>query len=216
MVIDRILGLLALFILASIAGGFAWAVAGSDVRKLIVAAWLAVIAGVLVLTAIFTQALSRMFPLWKPGQGRLGLIVTELREMSTSYRGRLDVVFGCGALSVFIHSLNVIAFFLVGQMLFPTMTTTLGQHFLMVPLTLFTMAVPLPFGALGLSEEVGRQLFMLVGHPNGDLAMIGFRVLMYTGGLCAACVYLARLKEARELTAAAHHIEEELLEGATS
>ena len=55
--------------------------------------------------------------------------------------------FGCLALSVFVHALNVVAFFLVGCMLYPEMPTTLAQHFSMVPLTLFTMAVPLPFGA---------------------------------------------------------------------
>ena len=33
-----------------------------DVRKLIVAAWVAVLAGVLVLAAIFAQAFTRMFP----------------------------------------------------------------------------------------------------------------------------------------------------------
>ena len=104
--------------------------------------------------------------------------------MSTTYRGRLDVVLGCLALSVCIHGLNVLAFYLVGWMLFPAMKTTLAQHFLMVPLTLFSMAVPLPFGALGLSEGVAEQLFKLVGHPNGALAMMGFRVLMYVGGLC--------------------------------
>ena len=71
-------------------------------------------------------------------------------------------------------------------MLFPAMTTTLAQHFLMVPLTLFTMAVPLPFGALGLTEGVGDQLFKLVNHPSGGLAMMGFRVLMYGGGLVGA------------------------------
>ena len=81
------------------------------------------------------------------------------------------------------------------------MTTTLAQHFLMVPLTLFTLAVPLPFGALGLTELVGGQLFKLVGHPDGELAMMGFRVLMYGAGLVCACVYLAKLKEVRELTA---------------
>ena len=83
----------------------------------------------------------------------------------------------------------------------------------MVPLTLFSMAVPLPFGALGLSEEVGQQLFKLVGHPSGALAMMGFRVLMYAGGLVGACVYLWNLKEVRALTASAHEIEEEILEG---
>jgi hypothetical protein len=98
-------------------------------------------------------------------------------------------------------------------MLFPAMTTTIAQHFLLVPLTLFTMAVPLPFGALGLSESVADQLFKLVQHPSGFLAMMGFRVVMYGGALIGALVYLARLKEVRGLTAAAHQIEEELSEG---
>ena len=57
------------------------------------------------------------------------------------------------------------------------------------------------------------QLFKLVGHPDGALAMMGFRVLMYGGGLWVRCVYLAKLKEVRGLTASARHIEDELLEG---
>ena len=73
--------------------------------------------------------------------------------------------------------------------------------------------MPLPFGALGLSEGVGQQLFNLVGHPSGALAMMGFRVLMYAGGLIGACVYLWNLKEVRALTASAQNIEEEMLEG---
>ncbi len=62
MVIDRILGLLGLFILAAIAGGLAWTTAPTDVRQLIVAAWVATGMGVLVLAAIFSQALTRLFP----------------------------------------------------------------------------------------------------------------------------------------------------------
>ena len=44
---------------------------------------------------------------------------------------------------------------------------------------------------------MGQQLFKLVGHPSGALAMMGFRVLMYAGGLVGACVYLWNLKEVR-------------------
>ena len=83
----------------------------------------------------------------------------------------------------------------------------------MVPLTLFTMVVPIPFGALGVSEEVANQLGKLVGHPGGALAMLAFRVLMYACGLISACVYLANLRQVRSLTAEAHHLEEELEEG---
>jgi glycosyltransferase 2 family protein len=213
MVIDRIVGLLGLFILASIAGAFAWELATTDVRKLIMAAWLAVAAGLLVLFVIFSQVLTRIFPQLTRGHSRLSLIVSELSEMSTTYRGRLGVVVGAAAISVCTHGLNVVAFYLVGRMLFPDMPTTLAEHFLMVPLTLFSMAVPLPFGALGLSEEVGQELFKLVRHPSGALAMMGFRVLMYAGAGIGACVYLWNLKEIRELTASAHEIEEEMLDG---
>jgi uncharacterized protein (TIRG00374 family) len=213
MVIDRILGLLGLFILAAVAGGFAWQLATPDVRKLIMAAWVAVVLGVLVLGVIFSQILTRMFPQLTRGHSRLSLIISELREMSTTYRGRLDLVLGATVLSACNHALNVVAFYIVGRMLFPSMPTTLVQHFLLVPLTLFSTAVPLPFGALGLSEEVGQQLFQLVDHPSGALAMMGFRVLMYAGGLVGACVYLWNLKEVRSLTASAHDIEDQIAEG---
>jgi glycosyltransferase 2 family protein len=213
MVIDRIVGLLGLFILATIAGALAWTRTSGDVTKLIVAAWIATGLGVLALAVIFGQVITRIFPQLGMGHPRVGLIMSELKEMSTTYSRRLGVVAFCGLMSMVGHSLNVLAFYLVGRMLFPAMTTTLVDHFLMVPLTLFTMAVPLPFGALGLTEEVSEQLLNRVGHPSGALTMMGFRVLMYAGALIGACVYLAKLKDVRGLTASAHQIEEELIEG---
>jgi uncharacterized membrane protein YbhN (UPF0104 family) len=216
MVIDRILGLLGLFALATIAGALIWGSAPTDVRRLIVAAWVLTAMCLLLLAAIFAQAITRMFPGLGRGHSRLALITAELKEMSTTYRRRLDVVGFCGLMAMGNHTLNVLAFYLVGRMFFPAMATTLAQHFLLVPLTLFTTAVPLPFGALGLSEGVADQVFTLVNHPSGFLAMMGFRVVMYGSGLVGAIVYLARLKEVRGLTAEAHHIEEEIVEGELS
>ncbi|QEH37455.1 hypothetical protein OJF2_60460 [Aquisphaera giovannonii] len=219
MVIDRIVGLLGLFVLAAIAGGVFWSSAPVEIRRLIVAAWIATAAGFGLLAVILFQLVSRLVPGFgaaKPGHahGRLAGVATELTAMSTTYRNRLDVVAAGVLLSVVGHALNVLAFYLMSRMLFPdNLPTTLGQHYLMVPLTLFTMVVPLPFGALGLSEGVGDQIGNLVGHPGGALAMLGFRVLMYACGLISACVYLANLREVRGLSAEAHHIEEELEEG---
>ncbi len=212
MVIDRIIGLLGLFMLATIAGAIVWSTAPSYVQRLIVAAWTLTGAGFVLLALIFAQAFTRMFPGLGRGKGKLHVITAELNEMSTTYRRRLDVVGVCGLMAMCNHTLNVLAFYLVGLMLYPSMPTTLAQHFLMAPLTLFTMAVPLPFGALGLSENVADQLFKLVQHPSGFLAMMGFRVVMYGGALIGALVYLAKLKEVRGLTASAHQIEEEILE----
>jgi uncharacterized membrane protein YbhN (UPF0104 family) len=213
MVIDRILGLLGLFILAGIAGAVAWPVASTDVRRLIVVVWVAVAMGFLGLTAIFTQGLTRSFPGLLAGHGKIATILRELNVMSSTYRRRLGVVAGCLALSSCVHSLYVLAWYLVSRTLFPQALPTLGQHYLMVPLILFTTAVPLPFGALGLSEQVSQELFRMVRHPGGALAMMGFRVLMYGGGIVCAGVYLANLRQVRSLTDTAEQLEEDILEG---
>jgi uncharacterized protein (TIRG00374 family) len=211
MLIDRILGLLGLFSLAAGAGVLTWGVASPDVRKLILAAWAALGLSLLVLAAIFGNVLHRFVPqsAWARRK-RLYMIMAELEMMSTTYRRRLDVVAVALGLSMVGHALSVLAFFTVGKMLFPTeMTTTLAQYYFVVPLTLFSTIVPLPFGALGLTEGVGDQLFRLVGHPCGALNMMGFRVLTYGCGLIAACVYLVKLSEVRALTAAVHNREDE-------
>ena len=71
MVIDRIIGLLGLFTLATIAGALVWPTAPTDVRPLIVAAWVATGLGVLLLAAIFAQAFTRLFPGLGRGHSRL-------------------------------------------------------------------------------------------------------------------------------------------------
>ena len=120
--------------------------------------------------------------------------MAKLNVTSTTYRYRLDAVLAGLGLSVLSQGLNVLVFFLIGKMPFGSqVSATLAQHFLMVPLTLFTMAVPLPFGALGLTEGVGDELLKLVGHPSGALAVMSLRLVMYGCGLVRACVYLANL-----------------------
>jgi uncharacterized protein (TIRG00374 family) len=213
MVIDRILGLLGLFILAGIAGLVAWPVASVKVRGLIVVVWAAVAAGFLTLALIFTQGLTRNFPRLLEGHSRRATILRELNVMSSTYRRRLSVVAVCLAMAMVTHSLFVVAYYLVSLTLFPERLPTLAQHFLMVPLALFSTAVPLPFGALGLSEEVNQELFKLVGHPGGAIAMMGFRVLMYGGGIVSAAVYLANLRQVRGLTTVAEELEKEIDEG---
>lgn len=213
MVIDRILGLLGLFLLAGVAGLAAWPMSPVGVRRLIVIVWVAVIAGLVGLWAIFAQALTRRYPALLEGHSRRALLLRELKEMSESYRRRLDLVGVLLLLSSACHAMSVLAFYLVSRTMFTSGLPTLGQHFLMVPLTLFTTAVPLPFGALGLSEHVGQQLFQMVNHPQGALGMMGFRVLMYGIGLVSVCVYVANIRQVRALTDAAEHLEEDLLEG---
>ena len=165
MVIDRILGLLGLFILASIAGGLVWATVPSDVRPLILAAWVATGMGVLLLAAIFAQVLTRLFP--GLGRGHSRLAPDHRRADARCPR---PIAAGstwcgiCGAMSVCNHSLNVLAFYLVGRCSFPTMTTTIAQHFLMVPLTLFTHGRAPALRGPG-AQRGGRRPALQAGRP---------------------------------------------------
>ena len=210
MVIDRIIGLLGLFVLAGIAGAFAWPVANAQSRLLIGVVWTTTALGFLGLTTIFTPGLMgylhRLLSPW----GHLSSILYDLQVMAATYRGRQRTVAAMLVLSSFSHGLNVVGFYLVGRMLFATQVPSLPEHFLLVPLVFFTTAVPLPFGALGLSEEVSEGLFRLVAHPGGALAMMGFRILLYGSGLLSACVYLANLRQVRDLTDSASRWRENL------
>jgi uncharacterized protein (TIRG00374 family) len=209
MVIDRILGLLGLFVLAGVAGGLVWASSPIAVKRLIVIVWVFLAVGFFGLGAVFNQSLTRRYPGLLHGHGRLSLILTELKEMSETYRRRLDVVFKALLSAMVGHSMNVIAFYLMSRTIFPKGVPSVADHFLLVPLTLFTTAVPIPFGAMGVSEHISEELFKMVNLPDGDLAMMGFRVLMYAGGAVSACVYLANLRTVRGLTEAAEHLQDD-------
>src|SRR5690606_11858374 len=76
----------------------------------------------------------------------------------------------------------------------------LAQHFLIVPLVLFSTAIPLPFGALGVSEHISDVLFRLADYDGGALTMMAFHVAQYLGSLIALFVYLANAKQVRTLT----------------
>ncbi len=199
MAIDRIVGLLGLFLLAGMMGFAAWSTAGIDVRRLIAIIWAAAGAGVLGLIVLFTPALYRPLRRVVAGRGRLESVFDELTSAASTYRERLGVIAVALLLAMGSHTLFVLAFYMASRAMFERLPS-LGQHFVMVPLTLFTTAVPLPFGALGLSEQVSDQLFRLVDHPGGAVAMMGYRVLMSLGGLVSAIVYLANLRQVRALS----------------
>lgn len=200
MVIDRAVGLLGLFLLASVSGLVAYGQMSAEPQRLIRVVWVASITGLVGLGLIFTPALYRPLLSLLKGRGRVEIFFQELVAMAATYRSKIGLVTGLLLGSSLIHSLYVAAFFLVSRALFPASSVTLLDHFVVVPLTLFSTAIPLPFGALGVSENIADQLFQLVGYQGGALAMMGFRILMYVGGLISVLVYVANLRQVRELS----------------
>jgi uncharacterized membrane protein YbhN (UPF0104 family) len=199
MILDRILGLLGLFLLAGIAGGVGWRSASGEVRFLIVLVWGALFAGLSALAVAFSPGLYRPLNKLVAGRGKLEAIVQKLESIGLAYRERIGLVLAMLVVATFVHSLFVLAFYSASLALFGEDLPTLAQHYLMVPLVLFTTAVPIPFGAIGVVEGVSDRLFAMVHHKDGAIAMIAFRVLMYGSGIISACVWLANLRQVQTL-----------------
>jgi uncharacterized membrane protein YbhN (UPF0104 family) len=207
-VIDLLVGLLGLASLACVAGTLGWGSLEPRARRLVIAAL--IIAGVLVGLIVLAarpeglRALARR----KAHRPKTARALAELVVTGETYRRRPWIVLIGVLLGAGTHSLNVLAFQAVGRSLFSEVPG-LADHFLIVPLVLFSTAVPLPFGALGVSEGVSQMLFRLAAYPGGGVAMMGFRVLQIVGALIGFAVYLANLAQVRELKARAEQMVEE-------
>jgi len=211
MILDRILGLLGLFTLAGVAGAVSWPEANREVRILIGLVWLAMAAGFTGLAVAFSPGLYRPMNRLVAGRERLERAVRKLEAIGMAYRERLGLVAGMLGLAILGHSLYVIAFYSASAALFSDLPS-LAQHYLMVPLALFTTAIPMPFGALGISEQISGQLFAMVHHADGAIAMMAFRIVMYGSGAVSALVYLANVRQVQTLAQEAEPIDEEALE----
>jgi uncharacterized membrane protein YbhN (UPF0104 family) len=188
MVIDRLIGLLGLFLLAAAAGLSAWSSSDPPVRRLTLFVLVMITALISVLALIFSGLL-----------GRHSERTRELQAMSAAYRGHLPGVAFWVLVSMVIHALNTGAFYLMSRAILPELTIGPWPHFQIVPLVLFSTAAPIPLGAIGFSENVSGYLFRNVGHPNGAVAMMGFRILQYAFAAIAAVVYAANWRSMRDL-----------------
>src|SRR5262249_46163579 len=158
-----------------------------------------VFAGAIGLTILFTPALYSPLLRLVVRRPRLSALGQEIVTLASAYRERVPIVLATIGMGVVGHTLNVLAFTLVDIALYGATAPSLGRHLVIAPLVLFTTAVPLPFGALGLSEQASESLFDLVRFPGGAVAMMGYRVVMYAGGLISALVYLANARQVRAL-----------------
>lgn len=205
MVIDRILGLAGLFLLAGIAGLFALGQANTQVKILIAIVWAALASGLTALFILFTPQLYPVLDRLTTRRPKLARVVKELESAASAYRSKAWLVVACLLASSCIHGLFVVAFYTASRAILASIPG-FAEHFVIVPLVLFTTAVPLPFGALGLTENVSGLLFALgaadpkLAAANGAIAMMAFRTIMYAGGLVSLTVYLANLRWVRELT----------------
>lgn len=211
-VIDRIVGLIGLFALAAFTGGWSWGRLGPDVRGVVTAAWVAL--GVATLLLVLCFAMNPRGPLARRLSRRKkgALLVAELHATGLAYRRRFGVVALGAAMGALTHLGNVAAFDLLARGMFPASAApTLADDLMIVPLVLFSTAIPLPFGGLGASEGVSALLFRSVDFRGGAVTMLAFRLLQFGAAGLGAIVYAANRGQVRRLAGDAEHLGDDVL-----
>jgi uncharacterized membrane protein YbhN (UPF0104 family) len=192
--VDRAIGILGLFTLAALMGALNWDTVPVEVRRVIAAVWLVWLGVAVGLLAVLSPALFRPLEERFAGRRRLGKLFAELHEISVAYRDRKLAVATGLAMSTVSHGLYALSFYAVSLALLPDPPSLLN-NMLMVPLVLFSTVVPLPFGALGFSEQVSDDLFRLLGHPAGALTMLAYRVVAIAVAGVSVSIYLLHSAE---------------------
>jgi glycosyltransferase 2 family protein len=179
---DRVTGVFGLFLLVSFMGALQWPTATGGVRRMIETVWAVTGAGAIGFAALFLPATSVLVRRILGG-GRLSDKLARLWEAAAAYRGHKVAVATALTMAMVSHLIYALAFYAVSRALFPV-TPPLTKSLVIIPLILFTAIVPLPFGALGVGEQVSDELFRMIGHTIGTPVMIGARVV----GLAVSCV----------------------------
>jgi uncharacterized membrane protein YbhN (UPF0104 family) len=210
-VVDRMVGLYALFLLSAISY-LAFSVQIADESRAVemqgvirvgqaaiaLSAAGAVAIGVLLLPGFTTS------PWWDvlTGLPRVGPTFERIVGAVRAYRRRVPLMLGIVVMSLGNHVLFAAAVFLVAGGLYPT-PPSLGAHMIIVPIANLAGAVPLP-GGLGAYELALDFLYRgiapeLVDPRQGFVVALGFRVVAILVAMVGLVYYLAGRKEVREL-----------------
>ncbi len=187
LILNRVIGLVGLFLLGSLAGVI-WTSLPPEVQPLLSGIWVTTGVGVVGLVALFVPGLAHR--LSKAAEWCLMVrpLAEQLAIAAEGYRTAWPRVCANLGLSIIGHLITIIGIYLTSLMLFPELPPPVDGAALITPV-LMAIAV-LPGGGLGIAEQISQQLFELVGYQNGAFVMVGYRVARLGAEVLAALVYI--------------------------
>jgi uncharacterized membrane protein YbhN (UPF0104 family) len=204
---DRAVGLWALVWLVAISGGIYQLAAASDhnllatnpgVAAIVRASWLITIGTIIAWWAVglISERLEHRVAARLATVPKAGRFLSECWRATWLYRKHPWAVAVSLALSLGVHTLNVLAFYAASRVFVPPADADnlpgLAGNFLVVPVGMAVEAFfPTP-GGVGGSEYGYGKLYALLGKPEafGVLASLAQRVLRWTLGLIGYLIYL--------------------------
>jgi uncharacterized protein (TIRG00374 family) len=206
-VVDRIIGLYALFVVASffiLAYGQLYS--PERETQIICRATLigtvvgAIGIGMLMVPGFTSGSVSQ----WLSNLPRVGPIVARLIWAIRMYRLKPLVLLSAGVMSLAVHVLFTVGIYLAARGL-PGQSPNLADHFIIVPMAMLASALPLPLNGLGAFEGVMDFLYIkvptdvVVQPAQGFLVAIVYRVITIIIAMVGVCFYLAHRREVADV-----------------
>ena len=174
-VTDRVVGLLGLLSVGCAAGVWQWSSGSPAVR--VIAATVSVLLAVAA-CAVWCLLHPRAVGLVRRAAGlgpRWQAVCGPVADVAELYGNRRGPLLGAVAVSAASQTCSLLAMFCSGQALVRDGAASVVATLLAGPLVLIATALPLPFGALGVTERIGQDLFAAEGFTGGGLATLGYR-----------------------------------------
>jgi hypothetical protein len=206
-VIDRLFGLLALFLVASAA------ILLTDVRVsvhepivhgIVNATLVATAVGVVVMALLLWPGLvgSRLVGRMRRVKW-IGPIMARVVGAVEIYQRKLPLLGVILAMSVAVHVLLILGFYFIARGL-PSRAPTFSEHFLVIPLSMVAGSLPFTPNGLG-TLELGVDYFYRtisssggVTPGDGVIAALCYRIITVAIALVGVCYYLTRSREIDE------------------
>jgi hypothetical protein len=220
--IDRVVGLYGLFVVATIAilstGLLSTPV--EQIRIISLGTLASTLVGALGILALLIPGVTNgRFTKLLGDLPRVGPLFERLIGAIRMYRQRMGVLILAGVMSMFVHSMITVGIYLVARGL-PGNAPSLGEHFLIVPLSMVAGALPLPLNGLGATEYVIEFLYMHVKttlpvrEGYGFIVSLAYRIITVVIAMVGVVVYLSSRKEMSAVIHEAEHEADESVAGA--
>jgi hypothetical protein len=120
-------------------------------------------------------------------------------DVAELYGNRRGPLLNAVVVSAASQTCSLLAMFCSGQALVRDGAASAVATLLAGPFVLIATALPLPFGALGVTERIGQDLFAAEGFAGGGLATLGYRFSqMLAIATLVTGVWLFRLAQGRQ------------------
>jgi uncharacterized membrane protein YbhN (UPF0104 family) len=188
---DRLAGLFGLLLLAGVAGVATSGAQTSAPRLAGLAAIVLLLVGVCGLFVLAGRTGGWGLSTSSRMSRFVGHLVGEVSLACQLFQSRKRVMFAALALSMISQMCVLSAMYLLLLGIVPGSPVTWTESLSLFPWVLVSTALPLPGGALGVSENVSESLFQALGQSGGGLTCLAYRVAFAAATLLTAVIWLA-------------------------